>query len=75
MSARDNGSFILLGHNIGIDHDVSVRTRAPTVLHDLTIEQALKCIDSFMEPGRTRILLALPCHYTVPVTAFAGVAP
>jgi len=56
------------GGNLGLEdaHKVTIQARAPAGLVSMTLEQALRCIDQFAEPGRTRILLVLPYHFDMP---------
>ncbi|MFM9438351.1 hypothetical protein ACFDR9_005456 [Janthinobacterium sp. CG_23.3] len=46
--------------------DVTIHAHTPTGWVDLMLEQALRNIDQFAEPGRTRILLVLPFHFDMP---------
>ena len=62
------------GGTLGLEdaHKVTIQARAPAGLVSMTLEQALRCIDQFAEPGRSRsrsrsrILLVLPCHFDMP---------
>lgn len=70
MSARvgPTGPLTLLGDNLSLGEDlVTVRTRCGNDLVDMTIEQALRAIDQFIDPGQTRLLQALPLHYDLSV--------
>jgi hypothetical protein len=56
------------GGTLGLEdtHKVTIQARAPAGLVSMTLEQALRCIDHFAEPGRSRILLVLPYHFDMP---------
>ena len=56
------------GGTLGLEdaHKVTIQARAPRGLVSMTLEQALRCIDQFAEPGRSRILLVLPYHFDMP---------
>lgn len=56
------------GGNLGLEdaHKVTIQARAPAGLVSMTLEQALRDIDQFAEPGRSRILLVLPYHFDMP---------
>ncbi|CAM2789551.1 Uncharacterised protein [Janthinobacterium lividum] len=45
---------------------LSTPTSASSRVLSMTLEQALRCIDQFAEPGRSRILLVLPYHFYMP---------
>lgn len=47
-------------------HKVTIQARGPTGLVSMKLEQALRCIDQFAEPGRSRILFVLPYHFDMP---------
>lgn len=54
-----------LGGNLGLEDAarVSIFTKTPTGKIELPLELALRHIDEYAEPGRTRILLCLPFYY------------
>jgi hypothetical protein len=55
------------GGNIGLGaSEVHVVANSSDGLYMLTLEQALRHIDLFAEPGRTRILWALPYQFDIP---------
>lgn len=56
------------GGTLGLEDasKVTIQARAPAGLVSLTLEQALRYIDHFAEPGRSRILLVLPYHFDMP---------
>lgn len=56
------------GGTLGLEdaHKVTIQARAPAGLVSMTLEQALRNIDQFAEPGRTRILFVLPYHFDMP---------
>jgi hypothetical protein len=55
------------GDNIGLGAgEVHVLAHGPGGYYTLTLEQALRNIDLFAEPGRTRILWALPYEFEIP---------
>lgn len=53
------------GGTLGLEDasKVTIQARAPAGLVSMKLEQALRYIDHFAEPGRTRILLVLPYHF------------
>ena len=56
------------GGTLGLEdaHKVTIQARAPAGLVSMKLEQALRFIDQFAEPGRSRILLVLPYHFDMP---------
>lgn len=55
------------GGNLGMtDGPVIIHIVTPIGEIDATLEYALRHIDHFAEPGRTRILLVLPFHFDIP---------
>ena len=56
------------GGTLGLEDasKVTIQARAPAGLVSMKLEQALRYIDHFAEPGRTRILLVLPYHFDMP---------
>ena len=61
--------FKWIGDNLGLgsDEPATIHARDPDGrLTDLRIEEALRHIDMFAEPGKTRILVALPYEYNIP---------
>lgn len=56
------------GGTLGLEdaHKVTIQARGPTGLVSMKLEQALRCIDQFAEPGRSRILFVLPYHFDMP---------
>lgn len=48
---------------------VLVEAHGPDGNYLLTLEQTLRVIDLFAEPGRTRILQLLPYHFDIPEDA------
>lgn len=56
------------GGTLGLEDasKVTIQARAPNGLVSMKLEQALRYIDHFAEPGRTRILLVLPYHFDMP---------
>ncbi len=62
-------AFKWVGDNLGLGSDVPATIHARDQdgrLTDLSIEETLRHIDMFDEPGRTRILVALPYEYNIP---------
>lgn len=58
-------ALAFLGGNLGLADraHVSISTQTPTGRVELALEVALRHIDEYAEPGRTRILLCLPYYY------------
>ena len=56
------------GGTLGLEDasKVTIQARAPAGLVSMKLEQALRYIDHFAEPGRARILLVLPYHFDMP---------
>lgn len=53
-----------VGGNLGLaKDDVVIAVRTPTGTFDISLEQALRHIDLFVEPGRSRILAQLVCQF------------
>jgi hypothetical protein len=58
-----------LGDDIAAEVNATVHVRGPSELFGLSLERALFYLDLFKEPGRMRILEALPRHYSIPLPA------
>lgn len=56
------------GGTLGLEDasKVTIQASSPAGLVSMKLEQALRYIDHFAEPGRTRILLVLPYHFDMP---------
>lgn len=56
------------GGTLGLEDasKVTIQALAPAGLVSMKLEQALRYIDHFAEPGRSRILLVLPYHFDMP---------
>jgi hypothetical protein len=50
----------LLGHNLGLGDDVTIRTRADGKLLDLSLQDALWRIDEFDDRAQAHLIAALP---------------
>lgn len=61
--------LMLAGSNLGLGYphsEVEIFAVSPGYRYDLTLEQALRHIDLFVEPDRTRILWTLPYQFDIP---------
>lgn len=58
------------GGTLGLDVDEpEIMAEAPGGVYQFTLAQALRFIDQFAEPGRTRLLLGAGLHYGVDMVA------